>query len=343
MLMVEEKQQHHTHTTTMSTVAMDPGMTIESRPSFSRNRQVAFSTVGTPDYIAPEVLAQKGYGKECDWWSMGVILYECLVGYPPFYADEPMETCRKIINWKTTFGFPPEAKVKLTSICMDFICKLVCNAENRLGYHSIEEIKQHPWFHGIDWIHLRQKTSPYLPPGGKEFETLLKQLQTSDPVKEKQKIDWIVQQITSNFDDFQESCELPLPPPPPPSSSSSSPLFPLPVHSLPQQQQQQHHQFINPSGQVAFGSDGKPLTFNKFIGYTYKRKPKVRLALQEVQFEHQQQMTEEENEDTMMMMMMTEDDQGLDHSMNSNGGGHGVVVHDHMIQEEEKEDHPMEE
>lgn len=56
----------------------------------------AYSTVGTPDYIAPEVLSKKGYGKEVDWWSLGVILFECLVGYPPFYADDPVGTCRKV-------------------------------------------------------------------------------------------------------------------------------------------------------------------------------------------------------------------------------------------------------
>mmetsp|Transcript_21560 Transcript_21560/g.87991 ORF Transcript_21560/g.87991 Transcript_21560/m.87991 type:complete len:238 (+) Transcript_21560:1192-1905(+) len=54
------------------------------------------STVGTPDYIAPEVLLKKGYGKECDWWSLGVVLYETLVGYPPFYADDAVKTCKKV-------------------------------------------------------------------------------------------------------------------------------------------------------------------------------------------------------------------------------------------------------
>ncbi|KAJ6376761.1 hypothetical protein OIU76_025837 [Salix suchowensis] len=59
-------------------------------------RTLAYSTVGTPDYIAPEVLLKKGYGMECDWWSLGAIMYEMLVGYPPFYSEEPMSTCRKV-------------------------------------------------------------------------------------------------------------------------------------------------------------------------------------------------------------------------------------------------------
>jgi serine/threonine kinase 38 len=53
---------------------------------------------GTPAYIAPEVLSQKGYGPECDWWSLGVIMFECLVGYTPFYSDDPVMTCRKILR-----------------------------------------------------------------------------------------------------------------------------------------------------------------------------------------------------------------------------------------------------
>ena len=68
----------------------------------------AYSTVGTPDYIAPEVLTKTGYGMECDWWSLGAIMYEMMIGYPPFYSEDPMSTCRKIVNWRSTLRFPPE-------------------------------------------------------------------------------------------------------------------------------------------------------------------------------------------------------------------------------------------
>ena len=56
----------------------------------------AYSTVGTLDYMAPEVLLKKGYGMECDWWSLGAIMYEMLIGYPPFCSDDPRVTCRKV-------------------------------------------------------------------------------------------------------------------------------------------------------------------------------------------------------------------------------------------------------
>lgn len=59
-----------------------------AKPEASR-RQLAYSTVGTPDYIAPEVFSQKGYNELVDWWSVGVILFEMVIGFPPFYSDTP--------------------------------------------------------------------------------------------------------------------------------------------------------------------------------------------------------------------------------------------------------------
>ncbi|KAF8401923.1 hypothetical protein HHK36_012874 [Tetracentron sinense] len=129
----------------------------------------AYSTVGTPDYIAPEVLLKKGYGMECDWWSLGAIMYEMLVGYPPFYSDEPMSTCRKIVNWRTHLKFPEEAK--LSPEAKDLISKLLCNVDKRLGTKGADEIKTHPWFEGVKWEKLYQIEAAFIPEVNDELDT----------------------------------------------------------------------------------------------------------------------------------------------------------------------------
>jgi len=123
-----------------------------------RTRKLAYSTVGTPDYIAPEVFAQTGYGHECDWWSLGVIMYECLVGYPPFYAEDPMSTCRKIVNWKKTLVFPEEAH--LSQEASDIIQRLINDSSKRLTF---DEIKSHKFFKGLDWNSIRKQKASYTP------------------------------------------------------------------------------------------------------------------------------------------------------------------------------------
>ncbi|KAE8679642.1 Detected protein of confused Function [Hibiscus syriacus] len=132
-------------------------------------RMLAFSTVGTPDYIAPEVLLKKGYGMECDWWSLGAIMFEMLVGYPPFYSDDPMTTCRKIVNWKNHLKFPEEAM--LSPDAKDLISKLLCNVNQRLGSNGAGEIKTHPWFRGVDWDGIYQMDAAFIPEVNDELDT----------------------------------------------------------------------------------------------------------------------------------------------------------------------------
>ncbi|XP_029123214.1 uncharacterized protein [Elaeis guineensis] len=142
----------------------------EQLEHWQRNRRtLAYSTVGTPDYIAPEVLLKKGYGMECDWWSLGAIMYEMLVGYPPFYSDEPLATCRKIVNWRTHLKFPEEAK--LSAEAKDLISKLLCNVDQRLGTKGAGEIKAHSWFKGIEWDRLYQMEAAFIPEVKDEFDT----------------------------------------------------------------------------------------------------------------------------------------------------------------------------
>ena len=126
-----------------------------------RTRLTAFSTVGTPDYIAPEVFGKEGYGPEVDWWSIGVMLFEMVVGYPPFFSEQPTDTCKKVVKWRQHFNFPPDANLSYEA--QDLISRFVTNAECRLGRNGVDEIKRHPFFRGIDWDNLRNAKAPFVP------------------------------------------------------------------------------------------------------------------------------------------------------------------------------------
>lgn len=174
----------------------------KTRKLTHRDRILAYSTVGTPDYIAPEVLMQKGYQKECDWWSLGVIMYECLVGYTPFYADEPVMTCRKILRWQSYLEIPSHVTENVSTDCISFLLGLMTDSDTRLGTHSINDIKCHPWFAGLDWNGLRSTTAPYVPEGSNKMQSLLNDLRLRSPSDPH--YGELVQQITANFDDFKD-------------------------------------------------------------------------------------------------------------------------------------------
>ena len=163
-----------------------------------RDRKLAYSTVGTPDYIAPEVLSKKGYGKEVDWWSLGVILFECLVGYPPFYADDPVGTCRKIMRWKRHLVFPDDALARLSPTAVDFVKSLVCESSRRLGKNGVEEIMAHPFFDGIDWKNLREQRAPFVPPVSARIARIFEDMKTLRTGTDEFK--GAVKELTANFD-----------------------------------------------------------------------------------------------------------------------------------------------
>ncbi|XP_008299601.1 serine/threonine-protein kinase LATS2 [Stegastes partitus] len=159
-------------------------MTLEQRANRQHQRCLAHSLVGTPNYIAPEVLLRKGYTQLCDWWSVGVILFEMLVGQPPFLAPTPTETQIKVINWESTLQVP--AQVKLSPEAVDIIGRLCCSAEDRLGSNGAGEIKAHPFFSQTDFSsNLRQQPAPYRPKIAHPMDT-----SNFDPVEEEGGAGW---------------------------------------------------------------------------------------------------------------------------------------------------------
>ncbi len=100
---------------------------------------------------------------------MGVILFEMLVGYPPFFSENPSDTCQKIVNWKKYFSIPIDANLSLEAD--NLIRKLVTVPEARLGLNGADEIKRHPFFKGVDWERIRLSKAPFIPDLTCEWDT----------------------------------------------------------------------------------------------------------------------------------------------------------------------------
>ena len=96
------------------------------------------------------------YTSSCDWWSLGVIMFEMLIGYPPFCSENPTETYKKIMLWKDALVFPPE--VPISESAKTTIKKFCCDADKRL--RGLDEIKALEFFNkpvAVDWEHIRER------------------------------------------------------------------------------------------------------------------------------------------------------------------------------------------
>jgi len=140
-----------------------------------------FTLCGTPDYLAPEIVTGQGHGKGVDWWTLGILIYEMLASFPPFFDDEPMMTYRKIIQGK--FKFPRYLSAQSKDLISKF---LKPKSTKRLGVikGGAETIRAHPWYKDFDWKALNAQT-------------------LKPPIKNKVKS----AKDLSNFDHFQEKNE----------------------------------------------------------------------------------------------------------------------------------------
>lgn len=135
---------------------------------------------------------QKGYGPEVDWWSLGVIMFEMMVisilrqvGYPPFFSDNTTDTCHKILNWKNSLKIPDDCKLSQNAIHL--IKSLLTDVDNRLGFNGANEIKNHPFFKGVDWENYRSLKVPFIPTVNSDYDTkYFDKFDDIDPYSEKE-------------------------------------------------------------------------------------------------------------------------------------------------------------
>ncbi|KAH7911840.1 AGC/NDR protein kinase [Hygrophoropsis aurantiaca] len=152
--------------------------TLERRSLYRSIRnedpRYADSIVGSPDYMAPEVLRGKPYTYSVDYWSLGCIFFEFLAGFPPFSGGTPEETWTNLKNWtkvlrRPEYDKPEDLIFNLSDIAWDAVTRLISHASVRSS--TLAQVKDHPFFANVKWEDLRGIRAPFVPALDSEIDT----------------------------------------------------------------------------------------------------------------------------------------------------------------------------